>query len=109
MAESEKESNDVSIATSYLAEEAVREATLGVHSDKVVKDSVVKTAGDEDRDPEVSKLECEELENLTRREALTARGLTPSAASLGITDIVQECMKENSEAGTSIRLQIFKL
>ncbi|XP_046571170.1 transcription factor IIIB 90 kDa subunit-like [Haliotis rubra] len=94
-----EENDEIVAASNYLAEEAVKDATVDLLSDEEagdVKDKTVKTEGCRSGVEDAVKLESKE--SLTRREALTAKGLTPSAASLGIKEVVEECMKEDSDS-----------
>ncbi|XP_071080554.1 transcription factor IIIB 90 kDa subunit-like [Haliotis cracherodii] len=99
-----EENDDVVAASNYLAEEAVKDATIDLLDDGVavdVKDKTSVSQGhrlDVEEEPEVAKVESDKLQSLTRREALTAKGLTPSAASLGIKEVVEECMKEDTDS-----------
>ncbi|XP_067680346.1 transcription factor IIIB 90 kDa subunit-like [Haliotis asinina] len=97
-----QENDEIVAASNYLAEEAVKEATVGLLGDEEagdMKDMTVKTEGCRlEVEEELDVVKLESKESLTRREALTAKGLTPSAASLGIKEVVEECMKEDSDS-----------
>lgn len=62
----------------------------------------------DDRDPEVSKLEERELTNVTSSlKPVEVVGPGPTAASIGIKECVEECMKDDNTQGRALDFVVF--
>ena len=100
------------MAASFIKKESLKDAlgdsqTPGSNAKGVTLSNGVKVKGEESRDPDVEQLERQELDQLLMpppcQEGLGPR---PTAASLGLTESIEECMKVTKSEGKDDNLQV---